>query len=72
MEELKWNLINNNNNNNNDDNNNINNNNNNNNNKICIYLHYLKKEMSDKHERLLQLYTMIFVGDGQDFSELLK
>ena len=63
-------MINNNsNNNNNDDNNNINNNNNN---KICIYLQYFKKEMSNKHERLLQIYTMIFVGDGQDFSELLK
>ena len=69
MEELKWNLINNNNNNNNNDDNN---NNNNNNNKICIYLQYIKKEMSDKHKRLLQVYTMIFVGDGQDFSKLLK
>ena len=45
------------------------------NNKFTIFLQYLKKEVShefdflhaDKHGSFLQIYTMIFGGDGQAF-----
>ena len=50
------------------------------NNKFAISLHYLKKEVSDevnfehgdKHESLLQIYTMIIDGDDQVFPKFTK
>ena len=50
------------------------------NNKFTISLQYLKKEVSDevyflhadKHESLLQIDTMILMGDGQAFPKFPK
>ena len=50
------------------------------NNKFAISLRYLKKEMSgdvdflnaDKHGRFLQIDTMIFDGDFQEFPKFPK
>ena len=50
------------------------------NNKFSISLHYLKKEVSDevnfehadKHDSLLQIYTMIIDGDDQVFPKFTK
>ena len=50
------------------------------NNKFAIYLQYLKKELSnevvfldtDKHESLLQIDSMILMGDGDALSKLPK
>ena len=49
-------------------------------NKFAIFLQYLKKEVSDevdfwhedKHESLLQIYTMNFDGDDQAFPKFPK
>ena len=50
------------------------------NNKVAIYLHYIKKEVSDeidflyvdKHESSLQINTLIFHEPGQTFSNFPK
>ena len=50
------------------------------NNKFAIYLQYLKKELSnevvflhtDKHESLLQIDSMILMGDDEALSKLPK
>ena len=50
------------------------------NNKFAIYLQYLMKELSnevvflhtDKHESLLQIDSMILMGDGDALSKLPK